>query len=153
MAPWSFPHLNHWARECQICTISFVVEMDGEALANYSISRDRRAMENAFGILVSKFRVLLGTMEQRAKVVSHYFYMCVPQYAEHTPGQSRQGTNPPNDVVDLRNEQVVYVPDDNYKNPLRKAKHQRHLLQDYFNHMGDIGWAGGQDLRCVNQIP
>ena len=42
---------------------------------------------------------------------------------------------------------------ENYRNPSREAKHQQKLLKDYFNHVGDIGWAGGQDVRCVSQQP
>ena len=34
-------------------------------------------MENAFGILASRFRVLLGTIEQRLKVVRHTVLTCV----------------------------------------------------------------------------
>ena len=45
-------------------------------------------VENTLRILVSRFRVLLGTRD----IV---FYMCVvAQHAEDTPGQGRQGTNP-----------------------------------------------------------
>ena len=64
--------------------------------------------------------------------------MCgVAQHAEDTPRQSRQGT------AAIANEQVAYVPDDNYRNPLREAKHQQDLLKDYFNHLGAL--AGQED--------
>ena len=34
-------------------------------------------MENVFGIISSRFRVLLGTMEQRTKVVRDVILACV----------------------------------------------------------------------------
>ena len=48
--------------------------------------------------------------------------------------------HPANDIAALQNEQVVYVTDDNYRNPLREAKHQRDLLKDYFNHVDSLTW-------------
>ena len=83
------------------------------------------------GILVSRFRVLLGTMEQRPKVCQRHCFTCV---VLHNMLRTHKGTadkapTPTNDVAALQNEQVEYVPDDNYRNPLREAKHQRDLLQ------------------------
>ena len=46
-------------------------------IANYWISRDRKVVENAIGILVSQFRVLLGTMQQRPRVVRDIVFVCV----------------------------------------------------------------------------
>ena len=53
-------------------------ELTGEKIiANYRICQGRRVVENAFGILVSKFRVLLGTMDQRLKVVRNIVFTCM----------------------------------------------------------------------------
>ena len=49
-----------------------------------------------------------------------------------------------NNAVALQKEQAVYVPIENYRNPLREAKLQRDLLKDYFNHMGALP---GQENR------
>ena len=50
---------------------------------------------------------------------------------------------PANDVAALQNEQVVYVRNQNYINPLKETKHQRELLKDYFNYEG--AWARQED--------
>ena len=69
--------------------------------------------------------------------------------------QSREdrASTPADDIADLQNEHVVYVPDDNYRNPLREAKHQRpteRLPQSSWC----IGWALGKDMvGCVNHLP
>ena len=65
-------------------------------------------VENVFGILVSRFRVLpLGTMVQMQKML-----MLHNMLKTHQGGADRAQI-PANDVAALQNEQVVYVPDDN----------------------------------------
>ena len=48
-----------------------------EGVANYRIFTGRRVVENAFSIQVSRFGVLLGTMEQMLKVVRDIILTCV----------------------------------------------------------------------------
>ena len=47
------------------------------------------------------------------------------QHSEDTPGQSTQGTHPSRWHSASKNESVLYVPYDNYRNRLREAKYQR----------------------------
>ena len=109
-------------------------------------ARGRRVVENAFGTLSSRFRALLGTIEQRSKFVRDIVLTCV---VLHNMLQTYQGTDvraptPADDVAVIANEPVLYVPDENCRNPSRGTKQQRDLLKDYFNHIGALA---GQEER------
>ena len=71
----------------------------------------------------------------------HCVYMCaVAQHAEDTPGWPERVPTPGNDVTAQQYEQVVYMPNENYRNPLREASQQQELLKDYFITWGH--WLG-----------
>ena len=57
-----------------------------ERIANCRNSRGRRALENAFGILESRFRVLQGKIEERPMIVRDIVLTCcLAKHAENTP--------------------------------------------------------------------
>ena len=117
-----------------------------ERIANYRISRGRRVVENSFGILVKRFRVLLTTMQQRPKVVRDIVLSCV---VLHNMLRSHQGAadrppTPADDIHPPQADQGEQRHHENLRNPLREAKHQRDLLKDYFNLVGAL--AGQEDI-------
>ena len=76
----------------------------------------------------------------KIKVVGDIAFTCVVLHKmlrTHQGGAHRSPT-PGNDVVAQQNEQVVYVPNENDRNPSREAKHQREPLNEYINHMGEF---------------
>ena len=68
-------------------------------------------------------------MEQRPKVVRYIVLACVVLHnmLKTQQGKTARAPSPAYDIAALQNEPVVYVPDDNYRNLSRDAKHQRDL--------------------------
>ena len=88
-------------------------------------------------------------MKQRPKVVRDIVFTCVVLHnmlRTHQDGADRAPT-PANDVAALQNEQVVYVPNDNYR---KEDKYQLMTTERLLQSRGGIGWVRGQDLRFVN---
>ena len=121
-----------------------------ERLANYRISRGRRVAENAFGILVSRFRVMLTTIELPPETVRDVVMTCVvlhnilrTQYQGQHCGQE-PGDNEDNDVPGdcrLIGGAAGGGPD---RIPAREAKRQGDYLKDYFNNKRAVAWQDGR---------
>ena len=113
-----------------------------ERIANYRISRGRRVVENAFGILVSRFRVMMTSIELPLETVRDVVLACVVLHnILRSQYQVQHGGQQPGDDDD--------VPGDGWliggaadcghdRNPAREAKRLRDCLKDYFNNEGAV---------------
>ena len=120
-----------------------------ERIANYRISRGRRVVENAFGILVSRFRVMRTTIELPPETVREVVFTCVVLHnILRSQYQGQHGDQQPGEDDDD-------VPGDcgliggaagggQDRNPAREAKRQRGYLKDYFNNEGAVAWQDGR---------
>lgn len=122
-----------------------------EMIANYRISRARRVVENAFGVMAQRWRVLLSTMQQLPLTVQAIIEACVCLHnfirlrnpaiqnnqldgedAAHNliPGAWRQDAN----LHDL------HIPQLGNRGTVL-ARRQRDYLRDYFNSpRGSVPW-------------
>ena len=55
-------------------------------------------------------------------------------------------------ALNIANEQAVYVPDET-AGILQGSKASARLTEGLIQSCWCIGWAGGQDLRCEDEIP
>ena len=121
-----------------------------ERIANYRISRGRRVVENAFGILVSRFRVMMTTIELPPETVRDVVMTCVvlhnilrSQYQGQHGAQQPGGDDDDDDVPGdgrLIGGAAGGGPD---LNPAREAKRLRDYLKD-FNNEGAVAWQDGR---------
>ena len=124
---------------------------DEQRICNYRISRGRRVVENAFGILANRFRCLLGTLEQKVENVRDLVETAVVLH-----NLLRQRVVMAANEVDHEDEEHNFVPgawrhgphwEDVPQPPARgnlatvDARHQREHLRDYFvSPVGAVDW-------------
>ena len=121
-----------------------------ERIANYRISRGRRVVENAFGILVSRLRVMRTTIELPPATVREVVFTCVVlhnilrnQYqGQH--GDQQPGEDDDDDVPGDCGLIGGAAGGGQDRNPTREAKRQRDYLRDYFNNEGAVAWQDGR---------
>ena len=123
-----------------------------ERIFNYRLSRDRRVVENAFGILANRFQVLLITMQHHPSTVKVIVKACTVlhnlmrirypglqnqqldraenMYRDFIPGAWRQDR-------DLQDTHTVA----GNNNSTKKGKKQRNLLKHWDNStVGAVPW-------------
>ena len=121
-----------------------------ERIANYRISRGRRVVENSFGILVSRFRVMRTTIELPPATVREVVFTCVvlnnilrSQY-QGKPGGQQLGEDDDDDVPGDCGLICGAAGGGQDRNPPREDKRQRDYLKDYFNNEGAVAWQDGR---------
>ena len=107
---------------------------------NYRLSRARRVVENAFGILTSCFRIFQRPMQQEPPMEARVVMACLVLHnllrmryptgqqddfgAEGQPPKLLEGNDIPHEG----------------RCPLEAAKTQRNILRDYFMTDGQVPW-------------
>ncbi|XP_033118810.1 uncharacterized protein LOC117118352 [Anneissia japonica] len=122
-----------------------------QRIFNYRLSRARRVVENAFGILAHRFRCTLGTFEQDPKTVESIVLACC---VLHNLLRSRYPTVA-NDLMDGEDPDTHEVIPGRWRkqealtaleylkgnNTTKAAKGQRDYLCSYYNNpVGSISW-------------
>ncbi len=116
---------------------------------NYRLSRARRVVENAFGILAHRWRVFLTTIKlSPGKVTDVIFAACClhnlmveKNKANYTSVADTENTDHTLVGGAWRSEQVLNsIQPTTLRNAPRDAKSQRELLKNFFNNHGSVPW-------------
>ena len=119
-----------------------------EKIANYRISRCRRVVENAFGNLVSRFRVMMITTELPPETVRDVVMTYVVLHnIPRSQYRGQHGVQQPGDDDDVPGYGRLIggaADGGRDRNPARAAKRLRDYLKDYFNNEEAVAWQDGR---------
>lgn len=106
-----------------------------QRIYNYRLSRARRVVENAFGILANRFRILLNTIPicpEKAKVITQTCCVLHNFLGKEANGKSNDIKDNYKYLYSLRNEKG--------RRPKNEALGIRNEFMEYFNTIGSVPW-------------
>lgn len=121
---------------------------DRKRIFNYRLSRARRIIENAFGILVNRFGVLdstfkmsLGSIEDvvlACCVLHNFLRKNIPN--NYTPPGSIDVEDEDHSIQEGLRENLTGIALSSSKNASENAKESRELFTEFFNTVGSVSW-------------
>jgi hypothetical protein len=119
-----------------------------ERIFNYRLSRARRVVENAFGILAHRFRCMLTTMQQKPKTVEGIVLACCIMHnllISRNPADDGDREDPETHAMvdgEWRSDNVLAAMEAQVGNTSTKAgKAQRDYMAEYYNgSIGSVPW-------------
>ena len=122
-----------------------------ERIFNYRLSRGRRIVENAFGILAHRWRCILSTMQQEHETVKDIVSACLCMHnmmRMRYPGLQNRDVDREGNDHDIipgawRNEAVLQDMQNiqgGNRRDTRESKAQRVYLKHYYNNVGSVAW-------------
>jgi hypothetical protein len=113
-----------------------------QRIYNYRISRARRCVENAFGIMASRFRVLLSAMCLQPKNVDNVVLACCSMHNMLRTLSPKHYVRPASEVDVTPNQNII--PSARVlsrRSATQRAKHYRNYLCEYVNSPeGSVSW-------------
>ncbi|XP_011292455.2 uncharacterized protein LOC131803498 [Musca domestica] len=107
---------------------------------NYRLSRARRIVENAFGIISSRFRILLNTISLQPEKASVIVLCCCYLHNYLSKENARvylRGAADPDKMSDQQMDDLKPLKGSNYTDD---AKEIREHFREYFNTIGAVPW-------------
>ena len=106
-----------------------------ETVFNYRIRQGRTVVENAFGMLMSRFRIFQSPLQQEPRVVNRVVVACL---VLHHPLRIRYPTAEQEDLAGEGQRTLVFKGSDIPFHGCNAAKRQRDILRDYFMNEGQV---------------
>lgn len=131
-----------------------------QLIFNYRLSRSRRIVENTFGIMASRFRVLLNAINlspEKARIIT---LTCCHLHNYLRQKKEKKYFHNGFDIEDINNgriehgdwrsdtDQLINLAHNQNRNPMISAKITRNNFCHYFNTVGSVPW---QNKYVLNQ--